>query len=793
MNLLFFKLAFRNILRNKLYSLINIIGLSIGIATILFIFLFIRTETTFDNFYPDSNRIFRILETSDSKNDHLVAGYACYPYAPEIAASIPGIEDFCRVSESSEIKCLIKDEIFRIEKVMFTDDNFFTFFDLRLIRGDPEMALNSADKIVLSQRIAVQLFGKSDPLGQNLMYNQKVFTVSGICEDIPPNTHLKFDALVSIKYVEQDKENFWLGWDGGMRFLSYLKLTPGVKPQQIEKGIPSLLARTVNKKNEGSGTVMSANLQNIRDIHISTGKINYDCPDTRSKNDIMRKSGIGLLILLLAIVNYISLYIAQKSEKIKSIILLNIHGADRRQLAIQAFIEVMIMSFFSSILGIYLLTMLIPLLNGFLNSSVTLSQNLLPASMFLIGIILTISLIITLVATNNISGFKATHVIKGGDHPESRNNIMSKFLITFQFIIVIVFIVSILIMNKQNNYVNNVEYGFSKENILSIFPDKDFNLNELSGFRQELLSIAGVSKVSLTSQSVGRGLTMNGYKITGENEFTLLNVMYTDTEFLDCFGIKLISGRNFKSETQQDLNSILVNNKLVQRAGWKDPINQTIDRNGRMTVIGAVEDFNFASLYSQIKPLIIMCNPAYDGWGYNCINIKYQTTDIEALTKKIRNLWERDYPGITYEISFLEDQLSENYILLISEQRMVSFFSILSIVIACMGLFGLTSFIAQRRTKEIGIRRINGAKVSEVIIMLNTSFLNWIIWAIIIAIPLAWYAMDKWLQQFAYKIELSWWIFGFACLIVSFIAFLTVSWQCFHVAIRNPVEALRYE
>ena len=348
-------------------------------------------------------------------------------------------------------------------------------------------------------------------------------------------------------------------------------------------------------------------------------------------------------------------------------------------------------------------------------------------------------------------------------------------------------------MNRQNAYVNNVEYGFSKENILSIFPDKDFNHNELSGFRQELLGIAGVSKVSLTSQSVGRGLTMNGYKITGENEFTLLNVIYTDAEFLDCFGIKLTSGRNFKAEPQQDLSSILVNKKLVKRAGWIDPINQTIDRNGRMTVIGTVEDFNFASLYSQIKPLIIMCNPAYDGWGYNCINIKFQTTDIQALSKKIRNLWERDFPGITYEISFLEDQLSENYKPLINEQRMVSFFSILSIVIACMGLFGLSSFIAQRRTKEIGIRRINGAKVSEVIIMLNTSFLNWIIWAVIIAIPMAWFAMDKWLQQFAYKIDLSWWIFGFACLLVSFIALLTVSWQSFHVAIRNPVDSLRSE
>jgi putative ABC transport system permease protein len=793
MNLIFFKLAFRNILRNKLYSLINIIGLSIGIATILFIYLFIRTETTFDNFYPDSSRLFRILETSDSKNDHMVAGFACYPYAPEITASIPGIDAFCRISESSEIKCLRKDQIYKIERFRFADDNFFTFFDLRLISGDPEMVLNSADKIVLSHSIAVQLFGKSDPLGQNLIYNQKVFTVSGICQDIPLNTHLRFDALVSIKYVDQDKENFWLGWDGGMRFLSYLKLTPGVSSRQIEKGIPAVLAKTINKKIEGSGTVMSANLQNIRDIHISTGRIDYDCPDTRSKNEIMSKSGIGLVILLLALINYISLYIAQKSEKIKSIILLTVHGAGRWQITIQAFIEVLIMSIISSVLGIYLLTMLIPLLNNFLNTSVTLSQNLILFSLFLIGIIVAISLIITLFTTYSITRYNLTDVIKGGSQPESRNSIMSKILITFQFIIVSLFIVSILVMNKQNKYVNNVEYGFSKENILSVFPDKDFKQNELSGFRQELLGIAGVSNVSLTSQSVGRGLTMNGYKITGESEFSMLNVIYTDAEFLDCFGIKLTSGRNFKGESHQDLNSILVNQKLVQRAGWKDPINQTIDRSERLTVIGTVEDFNFASLYSQIKPLIIMCNPAYDGWGYNCINIKFRTADIKALSEKIRHMWERDFPGITYEISFLDDQLTENYRSLVDEQRIVSFFSLLSILIASMGLFGLTSFIARRRTKEIGIRRINGAKVSEMIMMLNTYFLKWIILAIIISIPLSWYAMNKWLQQFAYKIELSWWIFGIAWIITLGIALLTVSWQSWRAATSNPVEALRFE
>ncbi len=653
--------------------------------------------------------------------------------------------------------------------------------------------MNSAEKIVLAHRLAVQLFDKKDPIGQDLLINQKVFTVSGVSEDLPGNTHLKFDALVSIKFVEHDKENFWLGWGGGLRFLSYLKLTEGVSPQQVEAALPSLLNETVNREIAGTGTVYSANLQNLRDIHLSTGKITYDCPENRSKSNLIIISGIGILILLLAIVNYISLYMAQKSEKIRSISLLEIHGAEQWQITIQMYIEVLVVSLISLLTGIYLLTILTPLLNDFLKTSISLSQNRMITFLFLIGIILTISLIITLFSKHGLSRVNITDVIKGGSLSQSRNNALSTALVTFQFIIVILFIVSMLVMNKQNTYINNREYGFTRENILTVFPDKEFKHNELTGFKQELLNIAEISHVSLTSQGVGSGLTMNGYKITGESEFTLLNVIYADPGFIDCFGISLVSGRNFSADTRNDLSSILVNQKLIQRAGWKDPINQTIERNGLMKIIGTVEDFNFASLYSEIKPLIIMCNPAYDGWGYNCVNIRYQTSNIKALSEKICELWEKNYPGITYEISFLDDQINKNYKILQDQQSIVSFFSILSLIIACLGLFGLTSFMARRRTKEIGIRRINGSTIPEVILMLDKYFLNWIIWAIALAFPLAWYAMHLWLRNFAYKTDLSWWIFGVACLLVLCIALITVSWQSWRAATRNPVEALRYE
>jgi putative ABC transport system permease protein len=793
MSYLFFKLAFRNILRNRMHSVINIIGFSMGIATMLYIFLFVKSETSFDNFYPDGNRIYRVTETSDSKGDHSVSGLTRYPEAQAIANTIPGVEDFCRVSNGSKVKCYKDKDLYRIDILRFADDNFFRFFSFRLLSGDPLTALNSAEKIVLSASRARLIFGNTNPIGKNIVWNQKLLTVSGISEDPPKNTHLQFDAIVSIKYIEQDKKNFWLGWGGGMEFLSYLKLTPGVSHAQIEAGLPALFYENINKQTEAVGFKLSGALQNISEIHLSKGKTDYDCPDNRNKKDLMEVAGIGLLILILAMVNYISLYVAQKSEKTKDISLLIVHGAGRWHLIVQAYIEVLIISVVSSFSGIYLFSLYSPVLNGFLNTSVTMNGNVLATISYLGVLVLVLSLIVTLLSNQKIIQFRIAETFNNGILAGRKRTMTNNILVTFQFTIVVFLIISVLVINKQNRFVLNHETGFAKENILSLFPGKEFKNNELAGFKLEMHTIPEIRNVSLSSEGVGTGLTMNGYNITGQTETILLNVIYTDSEFLDCFGVKLISGRNFKEQTTQDNFSILVNQKLVKHAGWKDPLNQTIQRNGLMTVIGTVNDFNFASLKSEIAPLIIMCNPAYDGWGYNCINLRYQTGDVQSLIKKISGVWERDYPGVPYDISFLDDQLKGNYTLLNAQRKIITFFSFLSIIIACIGLFGMASFTARRRTKEISIRRINGANITEVIVMLNQDLLKWVILSFVLSVLPAVFFMKKWLQGYAFKTELSWWTFALAGLLTLVIALLTVSWQSWRAATRNPAETIRYE
>jgi len=793
MNRLFFKLALRNIIRNYFHSLINIIGLSIGIATILFIFLFLKFETGFDNFHPDGNRIFRITEAWDIHDNHSVQGLSSYPIAADVKDAVPGIDDYCRVSDAQKVNCFVDGQQYKIEKVRFSDENFYSFFSFKLVTGDRLTMLNSADKIVLSESLAKQIFGNKNPLGLNLVFNQKTLTVSGISEDTPENTHLKFDALVSNKYIEQDKENYFLGWDGGMQFLSYLKLTKGASLDDIKAKLPAVVYQKLGKNIEGSGFKLTLDLQNIRDVHLSTGEGRYDCPDNRSKASIMIVAAIGLLILILAIVNYISLYVAQKNEKVKDLSLLTAHGADRKQIIIQFYTEVLSLSVISSVAGFLLFVLLSPVLNNFLSTSVHLKGSIVQSVLFVAILISILSLIITLISLFSVFRFNTSDAIRGNSLPGSRKNLLGNGFVVFQFTIVGFLIISSLIINRQNRYILNRELGFNKENILSLFPDKEFKHNELLQFKQDLRDIPGINYVSLTSQGVGQGLTMNGYRITGETESQLYNVIYTDSEFLDCFGIKLTSGRNFLTNSVNDNSSILVNDKLIKRAGWENPIGQTIERNGKMTVIGTVNDFNFASLYSEIMPLVILCNPAYDKWGYNCVNIRYKTSDIQSLVRSIRQLWEKDYPGIPYEISFLDTQLAGNYLSLLLQKRLVTFFSILAIIIACMGLFGLTSLLAQRRTKEIGVRRVNGAKVLEIILMLNEDFIKWIVLSMLIAVPLAWYAMHRWLESFAFKTVISWWIFVVAGVMVLIISLITVSYKSLKAATRNPVEILRYE
>ena len=792
MNIIFFKLAFRNTLKNRLSSIINIVGFSIGMAACLFIFLFVKYETSFDTFYPNATKIFRIVSSTSNNGNVSKSGFTWFPMAPDIKNEIPGIDDFCRISGIKPTKFFIKNEVHKIDKLRFVDDNFFDFFDFKLKAGNPETALNSADKIVLTEKKAKQLFGDKNPLGATLMFNHKLVTVSGITANPPSNTHLVYDALISIKYVVQS-DLYWKNYGGGITFLSYLQLSENVTSQQIESALPKFLYNKINKDWEDRGLSLKASLQNIQEVHLSDNSFNYDCPTNRSKKSMYIIVSISALILLLASINYIILYMAQKITKKKDIKILKMFGASKFGLMAQTYIEVLIITAIASVFGILLLLLGIPFLNKYLQTTILIENNIVSAISFLGLAILVVSFLVTYFSTQKFSFSKIISSKKKGIIVENSKEKKGNILISFQFAIVIVLLIAVLIIYKQNHLLLNTELGFDKENIMTLQSNEEFLNNELIQFKQELQQLSEIHSVSLSSQMIGNDITMNGYTIGDEKEIAMLKVLYTDADFLKCFKINLLSGRNFKVNNEFEKNTILINQQLAKKAGWDHPIDKNIYRDGSLKVIGVVEDFNFASLENKIQPMLIMSNPEWDGWRYSVVNIKFQTSNIQPLLLEISNRWKARFPETSFEISFLDDVLASNYVQLKAQQKMSVLFSLIGILIAIIGLLGLTIFSTRTRIKEIGIRKVNGASIIDIIRLLIKDFMKWVAIAFISACPIAYYIMGKWLENFAYKTTLSWWIFALVGVFALGIALLAVSWISWKAAISNPVEALKVE
>jgi putative ABC transport system permease protein len=787
MNSIYFKLAYRYIIKNKLSSVINIIGFSVGIAACLFILLFIKQEMSYDTFYPNSDEMYRVVGNDKNSNNSSKSGFVWLPIAKDLKKEIPGIENFCRVSNTKNVKILKDSQFWKFNEIRFADRNFFTFFNFKLISGNPEKILDSPNEIVLSQKKANQLFGNKNPIGKTLFYNGEPLTISGIFANIPKNTHLTFDAILPIKYIEKS-DLFWKGYGGGFTVLSYLKLQDNVTPQQIENYLPEFFNRKINKKWEGTGFKFTADLQNIKDIHLSGGTIDNDISSNRNKNSLYIIISICLLILVLAIINYILLYTAQKIAKQKDIEILKIFGANYSSILIQTFIEIFMISLIASLLGIVLLSLGLPFLNTHIQSYTSITDEILTIILVLVPLLFMLSTIVTFFSSKKKS-FQQLSKFTSNNHKRSKGNL----LVSFQFTVVIILMISVLVISGQNYFLMQQNLGFTKDHILTLEADKKFDNNELNSFKRALLQLPEIQATCLTSQTIGKGITRNGYTIGNEIENTMLNVLYVDEDFLNCFGINLITGRNFKSNAEFDKNSIIINKKLVQRANWDYPIDKEIFRDGKLKVIGVVDDFNFESLEKEVQPILIMNNPEWDGWTYQIVNIKFKTSNILDLRKRIENLWLNRFPEVPFEISFLDQILESNYKTFISQQKIVSFFSLIAILIALIGLFGLTHYITQSRSKEIAIRKVNGASIKDILILLNKESLKSILIANLIAFPVAYYIMQKWLGNFAYKIDLSWWFFVVSAIFILIITSLTISWQSLKVAMNNPIESLKEE
>jgi len=796
----FIKIALRNLTRKPIYSIITFTGFTFSIAASLLIYLWVYNELSYEKFHPDWKRIYRVL-TLSKEGDKILKSPMCYRPVPKtMKMDYPQIEYATYISYDSEDSPLHLEtggEKFEARRCWTNNDFFKIFGGFRFIEGSAKSAFDKPDNIILSERTAKKIFGNKPALGKVLIsdkYSKEVYTVGGVIH-IPEQSHIDFGYMLSETNSQLlDYSNNW-GDKGFVRV--YIKLG---KEAQINDQFLSAISNHLSRYTKISDKLM---FQPLADIHLYSDYQNdfYD-KHPGSYKYVWIFSGLALLIVLMASVNFSALSVARASERSVEIGIRKVTGGSRISIFRQFLTESVFQTFAATIVALFVVWFILPWFNTL--SSQELTFNFTPGLIlnlfiltFLVGIIAGIY------PSFYLSSFNPIGIFRGGSITGSRSYFI-RVLVTVQFTIAIFFIISTSLFIKQLNYIHNKDLGINNKNVVVIPTGLWYDNKE---FKQELLRNPKVLSVSASTYApIDVGFN-GGLSLSHQGRVDTLQVNYyfVDEDFAKTYKLVVIkgqflrmdysgywkegenAGKSRKEEKEYTVSMpIVINQTAEKQLGFEDPIGQ---RLGDKVIVGVVKDFHFRSLHFPIEPLVMSNNPEAIG----TMNVRIAPGNISETLNFIRNTYMRNRENREFSYRFFDDLLNEKYQGETRLKNITVAFALLAIIISVLGILGMAVFSIDRRTKEIGIRRVTGAKSSEILILLNKEFILWVIVAFIIAAPIAWYAMNRWLQNFVYKTELSWWIFLLAGIIAFGIALITVNWQSWRAATRNPVEALRYE
>ncbi len=785
----YIKTAFRSFLRNYVFSLINIIGLSVGLTASILILLYVYNELNYDTFNKHADRIYRVNTIFVQKDSEELSGVTTGAMGPSLFEEFPEVENFVRFSMSRPGNFRSGEESFKIQKVMYADSSVFDVFTFDILSGN-KSALTKPFSIVLTSTTAQKIFGDTDPIGKVLEYNNELpLTVMGIVEDLPPNSHLEFEALISF-HTLYTFDKVYLNWDGGFGYYTYVLLDKANSSQKLSSKLKPFLHRHINYKYEQVGVELKMVFDPLLDIHLFSDA--EDNLETRGNLiNVYVFSAIAFFILAIACINYMNLSTARSSRRAREVGVRKVLGATSSGIRMQFLSESMIISFFALLLALIFVEVIQPFYNELINQDLSLysTQNLMLIS-YLIILTILVGFLSGSYPAFYLSSFKPVHVLKGGWISAKAKAGFRNILVSLQFAISICLIICTLVIYKQLGFVHNKELGFNKENILYIPLESNKSKESLGLLKNEISRIPTVQSVAASTGIPGLGLSRNGYFPEGYEEPMMIYVIAVDESFIETFDLKLIEGQNFSRLTTLDDGDYLVNKSLANEVGWVTPIGREIRRNGKHKVIGMIEDFHFAPLFIKIAPLIITNQP-FDGFDY--LIIKQNGNNLKSTIHSIEKEWKKVLPMENFNYHFLDHSLD---VLYNSERRFGNIFiifSLLAIFIACLGLLGLSSFLVEQRTREIGVRKVFGSSSASIIRLMNLDFAKRVIIANIFAWPVAWYVMNMWLNNFAFRTALSWWVFPVSGLIVLVIAFITVTYQSFRAANTNPADVIKYE
>ena len=806
----YFKIAFRNLFKHKTYTLINIAGLAIGVASALMILLYIQDELSYDKFHKKSDQIYRVYLNGKIAGDELVVGVSCAPLGATM------VNDYPEVLNSTRLFTFGGDPIVRfgekkivVDLFHYADSSFFDIFTVNFLRGKPETALNRANTVVITSEMAKKFFGNEDPLGKSLKVgnDQTEFEITGVVEKFPQNSHHHFNMLASfVTLRDLANSSFWVSNNN----YTYILLQEDYPVEQLEAKMPEMVEKYVGPQLQmfsqasfeeflEAGNRYGYFLQPIKKIHLFSD-LQYEIEPGGSITSIYIFSIIAFFLILIAAINFMNLATARSAGRAREVGVRKVVGSFRSQLINQFLIESLLLSFVALIVALLAVELLLPGFNNFSGKQLTL---FLKGHWSFLPYIIAIGVFVGFLAGSYpafyLASFRPVKVLKGTIQTGMKGSRMRSILVVFQFIIAIFLIISTLVVFRQLNYVQKKDLGFKKENLLII--DRAYALrDQRNAFKEELSRNPSIEKISQTNNlpSYLHGNTAFRPEESTPDEIRATNFYYTDENFQEVLELNLIDGRWFSKDMPGDSTAVILNEAAIKAYGYEDPVGENILQIGGgrdttdlpMKIIGVVKDFNYESLHQTIQPLIIGFNRNRFA-TYFAIRIhseNYQTT-----MKFIEEKWSEMVPDQPVEYSFLEDALTANYNDDKNSGILFAIFAFLAIFISSLGLLGLASFTAEQRTKEIGIRKVMGSSIPKIMQLLSREVIIMITISSVIAWPIAYFFMKNWLQNFAFKANLGISVFILASLLTFFIAILTIIFQAYRAASANPAESLRYE
>jgi putative ABC transport system permease protein len=807
------KIAGRNLSKRKGYAALNVFGLTIGMICCLLIFHYVSYERSYDDFHPKANNIVRLRLDNYQKGELAWKSATVYPaIAPHLKKDYPEIENFCRLYDAHlMLHNPSNNARYRETQGYFAEPSFLEMFKLPLIKGNASTALNEPNQMILSDAMAKKYFGQEDPIGKQLIFtsrrNQYPFTVTGVFKEYPTNSHLDIEYLVSwqsfVKALRDggDTTNVLETSFGWYDFYSYLQLKPGTDWKKFESKLPAFTDRYINSQEwyKTNNNKAALHLIPLTDIHLYSN-VNQEAEVNGNGQAVGFLLLVAIFIICIAWVNYINLSTARSVERAREVGVRKVMGAVRTDLIRQFLVESLVLNLIAMTLALGVFYALLPAFDRFTGRDVLTGVALTTRYWWIfVGLFATGTLLSGIYPAFVLSGFRPVIVLKGAFKNTSGGQGLRKGLIVTQFIISVVLIAGTIIVYQQVNYMRKQQLGADINQTLvlrgiSTMVDSVY-ANIYQPFKEELLSQSDIKSVTASSNVMGNEIYWtSGVKRLDKPDQTSVTLYHigVDYDFVPSYQLKMIAGRNFSKDFSTDETAVLLNERAVKLMGFakpQDAIGVKLTRGDTMTVVGVVSDFHQEGLQKQIEPIIMLGLPNIR----NFYSLKVRTSDVQKTIAGVQRIWSKHFPSNPLEYFFLDETFDGQYKANMLFGKVFGTFAILAILIACFGLMGLSAYNVLQRTKEIGIRKVLGATGQNLWVMLSRDFVKLILIALILSIPLSWYIMHQWLQDFAYRINIRWWVFILAGVLALMIALVTISLQVMKALRENPVKSLRTE